>query len=847
MTKRVLDARDASPSKRLDCIALLVAIGLALAPVQAQDAWAQALPGNGNGVDASAVPAGAAAPAPAAIEPIPVDRIGVAAERVKRRAVEARDQIRDLQSTHDIATAIPIRRIEVEALLASSGALRAGTPNLAGVEQLQREWQGVDAALNAMQGSLGERAVALARMRGEIAGEQAVWEATQKVALANAEDPAVLAQIDATLADLAGARDAAAARLGEVAELQGRVAALSEATSSDLAKLEAIRRTLAGRVFDRDALPMWHAAFYLPLSRDEVVARLEEHRISETEALVRFVEQDGERLVFHGLATFLLIGFMLSARRRVRRIRVEHGDDDPTLEPMEAIFDRPVAVALVLSLSVGMWGYDRIPPLAAPIVGATALLPAILILRRIVPLQVFPVMNVLLGLYLVDRLDAAIAPLPSLPRLVFVAEMGTLFAFALWWRRPARLRDVPRAQLESTAFRWLGLGLRAALWLSLVAALADIAGFTALARIVGGTLLTAGYAAIVLYGASRALDGTVAYLLRVRPLRLSGMVKRHPLEVASYIQSVVHLGLGALFVWILLDRIDLVGPFWAAVVAFWTFPIPLIAVSVSVGSIIEFGIIVRLSLSLARFVEFSLDEEVYTRVRLAKGQPYAITTLSRYTVLFLGFLLALFALGIDLDRFTILAGAFGVGIGFGLQTIVNNFVSGIILLTEQPVQVGDTIELQGIFGEVQRIGIRSSTVRTWQGAEVIVPNAQLVAEQVTNWTLSDDRRRLEIPVGVAYGSDPKQVIALLEGATVSVAHVVDEPAPKALFMNFGDSALEFELRCWTDGTREYMVVRSAIVVEIEAALGQAGIRIPFPQRDLHVISLPDPDPDPEAG
>ena len=178
------------------------------------------------------------------------------------------------------------------------------------------------------------------------------------------------------------------------------------------------------------------------------------------------------------------------------------------------------------------------------------------------------------------------------------------------------------------------------------------------------------------------------------------------------------------------------------------------AVTISLGNLLAFGVTVWASFLLARFLRFLLDEEVYPRARLQRGMPYAISTLTRYVVLFLGFLLAIAATGIDLDRIALLAGALGVGIGFGLQNVVNNFVSGLILLFERPVQLGDTVQLGDLWGEVRRIGIRSSLVRTFDGAEVIVPNGDLISQQVTNWTLSDRNRRVEVKVGVAYGSSP---------------------------------------------------------------------------------------------
>src|SRR2546428_7090501 len=138
-----------------------------------------------------------------------------------------------------------------------------------------------------------------------------------------------------------------------------------------------------------------------------------------------------------------------------------------------------------------------------------------------------------------------------------------------------------------------------------------------------------------------------------------------------------------------------------------------------------------------------------------------ISNLLHYAVIFLGFLLAVGALGVDLNKFTVLAGAFGGGVGFGLQGVVNNFVSGLIVLVERPIHVGDAIQMGDLAGEVRRIGIRATTVRTGEGAEVIVPNASLVSEKVTNWTYSDSLRRMDVPVGMAYGSAPEKGLELL--------------------------------------------------------------------------------------
>ena len=217
------------------------------------------------------------------------------------------------------------------------------------------------------------------------------------------------------------------------------------------------------------------------------------------------------------------------------------------------------------------------------------------------------------------------------------------------------------------------------------------------------------------------------------------------------------------------------------------------------------------------------------------GQSYAVSSLLNYAILAIGFVVALAVLGLDMTKMTVLAGAFGVGIGFGLQSVVNNFVSGLILLFERPIHVGDTVQVGSLQGRVRRIGIRASIVRTMQGAEIIVPNAQLITEQVTNWTLSDQLRRIDLPVGVNYGAAPKKVIDLLESLARAHPQVLQNPAPRALFMSYGDSSINFELRAWTEYSNSQQV-HSDLTVAIYDAVYAAGMSFPFPQREVRVLS-----------
>jgi len=239
-------------------------------------------------------------------------------------------------------------------------------------------------------------------------------------------------------------------------------------------------------------------------------------------------------------------------------------------------------------------------------------------------------------------------------------------------------------------------------------------------------------------------------------------------------------------------------------------------------------------------IQAILMEDVFARRGLDPGVRMSIGRLIHYALVLVGFILALFALGFDLKNITILGGALGVGIGFGLQTIVNNFVCGLIMLFERPVKVGDAIELGGQQGKIKKVGLRATVVQTYDNSEIVVPNSDLITSQVTNWTLAESLSRIRIPVGVAYGSDVPLVMKTILECAAGNQTVLKNPAPKVLFVNFGDSSLDFELRVWVADFDTRLQVISELHQEIDRRFRELNIEIPFPQSDLHVRSIDEP-------
>jgi small-conductance mechanosensitive channel len=222
---------------------------------------------------------------------------------------------------------------------------------------------------------------------------------------------------------------------------------------------------------------------------------------------------------------------------------------------------------------------------------------------------------------------------------------------------------------------------------------------------------------------------------------------------------------------------------------------------------------------------------------LDRSLQYAIAQIVSNLVLVIGIFIVLENTGIHLGALTVFAGAVGVGVGFGLQNIASNFISGLVILAERPITIGDRVEVAGVIGQVQQIRARSTVVVTNDNITTIVPNTKFIDSPVINWTYGDPRVRFRVPVGVAYGSDVEKVTELLISAGAENPHTLKEPAPSVFFEGFGDSSLNFELVVWSsemsNRPRRY---RSELNFAIERKLREGGIEIPFPQRDLHIRS-----------
>jgi potassium efflux system protein len=768
------------------------------------------------------------APLPPAISPIPVPEIAQRAEQVAP-ALRSIEQIAAGPDVQQIEAQLPAADAWLRERLVGTTQTLASSPSANGLATLTDSWRVMRGRLASWNDVLTRRATQLQQAAAQLEAMRATWSASRATAVESQAPATVIERVDATLAAIATAQRSVGERLAHILGVQDQVVREIARCDDVTARISDAAAALAGPLFSRDGLPMWSHEARSLMSTDPV-GRLREAVDDSVELTREFLASQLARVPFQ-IALFVAVLVLARLGRARARRRAEQAPGEPAAGP---VFELPVSSALVIALLATVWIYPSAPRVLMNVVGLLVLLPAVLIVRRLASPAIAPAVYALAAFFLVDRIRDLCAVVPMLEQWVFLFEM----AFGIVFLALA----VRSEQLLAHGESWAGAGWRHlivwVLWAQLsvlvVAVFTGVLGYMRLARLLGGEVLTSSYMALVLYAGVRVGEELVAYVLRAGPLRQLFMVQRHEALLERRADLVLRwLAIGA-WAYFSLAGLGVMDSIWSAGATVLNARYTRGAVSLSLADVAAFALTVWAAFLVSSFVRFVLGEDVYPRIWLPRGVPYAVSTLIHYAVIFAGFIFAVAALGVDLTRITILAGALGVGIGIGLQSVVANFVSGLILLLERRIHVGDSVQIGDLQGQVREIGSRASTIRTWDGAEVIVPNANLTSERVTNWTLSDRLRRVDLPVAVDYAADPQRVLDILR--TVAKAHpkALADPAPLALCTGFADSALNFELRVWTARFEEADAVLSQLAVDVHAALIAAKIELAYPRREIHI-------------
>jgi len=701
--------------------------------------------------------------------------------------------------------------------------VRPGVP-LETLGEFETRWQKLVDQLTASSRQLTDRATALESDLAQMSVTRTTWKATAELAGKSNAPPEVMQRINKVLQGIDASEEMLQKRRASVLTLQTRVAEQTQRANSALRSIRSAQSAAVTRLWSQDSPPIWspevRTAAAQSLGRDSQVS------LGAQAALVReYLEREWTKLIYIALLFIAFVIVMLRVKRQV----AHWTDKDRALERSNRVLQLPFSTASLLAIVAARLILYDAPRGVWIMLGMLALIPIVVVLRSLIDRHLFPLVNALVVFYLIAQLRVLTAPIPALSRVILLLETVGGLIFLIWFVR-ARRRSGPRTTSNKTARIASSIAV-AGFGATIVT---NSLGYVALANYLSLGILSAAYFAVILYAAARILEGLVLFALRTRPLASLGMIQRHQTLLQGRITLLIKVA--AIVTWALLSlgAFSLREAVISRTVALFGADIGVRWFRISLGAVAACALTIWITLLLSRFLRFLLQEEVYHRFQLARGPAYAVSTLVHYVVLLVGFYVAIAALGADMTKFAILAGAFGVGAGFGLQNIFNNFFSGLILLFERPVQVGDLIQVGDQTGVVRRIGIRASIIALDDKSQLIIPNGQLISEKVTNRTYSSLQKRMELTIRTAYGEDPEQVIGLLVKTATAHPSVTKDPSPEAVLKQFGEDALVFVLGFTTEDVSRSAFVQSDVAVAVNAALREAGIEIPVPQRIVHV-------------
>lgn len=761
------------------------------------------------------------APAPpAADQPLPITTAEVSSV-----AQTALNELRRVEADTDVTAVLTSARAETPALTdeveqigQQSLTNRLTDSSLAELQALDTRLRQAHTRLRQLQEPVKEQASRLSATLAELDTQRVRWQHVIDVP----RTPPIPDELITRAKQVVGSYDGSTAMLQRrqsalLAE-QERFAALGLRLTESAQQLSGARAQLLRRLLIKDQPPLWRLeqSVGLPTTQDAkaLVAPLLD--------LQPYLNAHSDRLLLALAVTALLAAALNGLGRRVALERF----DPPQRGQVNTVFEQSVAAALgVVALTIGAFDQDA-PPALAMLLRAVTLCAAVWLVRARVDVSARRMLGALFLLYLFDQLRGLSEPLPVTGRLLIVFEMlaATLLASyaALHCRALAQHRN---------AAGWRRLGHIATLIAAalLLAALAAVAGYVGLTDLISRIVLDGAYLAVILYGAAlvwQALGASAIAALPLLALR-SGRIKA--IDMLAGLRRLLIVVAGFAWVWMMFDTLGLRDRVQRAALWVYQAGMQIGPISLRIGDLVVLALACWLPARISRLTRLVLEEEVYRRVTLPGGLANAISTTAHYLLIVAGALIGLAAIGVDMTKLTILVGALTVGIGFGLQNIINNFVSGLILLFERPIKLGDLIQIDDAAGTVTRIGIRATVIRTIGGAEIIVPNGSLISARVTNWTRLTRQRLIELPVSVVAEADTQTVIELLIAQARANRDIKAAPTPDVLLTRLTPDAQHFELRAFTDRAEDWMRVRSALALSIKQALAAAGIALrPLP-------------------
>ena len=699
------------------------------------------------------------------------------------------------------------------------------------IKELLRHWQVIQSDVSQLLADITDQTTLLESQKAKFKRLENVWGATISNASKESTPIDLINAIKKLQGELKNINKLLTDELNSLLVIQTDLSKYSTEVENISSSIKKIDNQNRRNILTRNAQPIWKIGSdtsQIKSLSDEFGDILISYQTSYSEFLVTYEESIPAYII-----TFLFF-FMFVLYLKTNSKKIE--SDETQIEQTLIILGYPLSATILVFGIMMTFFYGDAPSAFKSMVKIILLIPLVRILMKIINPSMIKPLLVFSLLFVINQIKVVASSATSIERillflLTIISILGTV-----WLVKNKQLTDHLYKEEQK---KYLFLAGKAALALFSLSLLANIFGFVKLGIVLVNGIYDTFFATAILITGKIIMHVIFLVFLKTKFALKFRVVKFQANVIKETSEKTIRIAVKIIWLVVVLNAFNIYVPVINWLETVLNAEIGYGSLSLSLSDILLFVGTIWVSYQIMKLLRFVLEGDILPRLDLPRGVPGTISTLTKYLILTLGVIIAVSSVGLELNKFAILIGALGVGIGFGLQDLVNNFISGLILIFERPIQVGDVVNFNAIEGRVTNIGIRASRIKTWQGSEIIVPNGHLVSNDVVNWTFSDKMRRIEIRVGLEYGCDVNIVKELLLKCAKSDDRVLSNPEPLVIFRDFGESSLDFELRCWTKDFDLWFTISSELRFAINKIFAENNITIPFPQRDIYIKSPDD--------
>lgn len=763
-------------------------------------------------------------------ESIAIGDISEESEKLGQRILKLKSTLDASRRIAEIDSIVEVATPQILELV-DSVLLKKEDVTLRDLKVRKVEWTNYDSSLKQYQRVVKDRAEEVSKIINDLYYDLNRWELTKKELEERTESKDVSESIDGIVKILEGTMKSAHTRLDTIFLTQRKITDLVLIIDEEIANIEYAENQRRKDYFILDSAPIWEGNKKIMVNDSIAPESLSTHTLiyngikQNKKQFMNFFNLNIKIVVLQIVFLILLLSFLIIANRKWKRDILSL--KNPIEIQANTILENPLLTTLSVGVLVSAFFYNSMVPAYAEFHIIIVLFATVLLLPKVTDKKISPFLWLLFLVYLINTFEAFIGVKANLVRWLLIIDAIILLVALFIGRKIVKASPEKFSQI----IKLFGFVAKLFMVLLVVSIVANMIGMVALSNYITKAVITSLSFGVVTYLAVKVFTSVLILIFKFRKSTniqtLTAMVEATHQRIRPLF-NIIGLLFWLFFTLSAFELYDFIINWYTDLIAMeWRVG----EMTISLGGILAFLGIFIFTLIIAKIAATLFQDEWMVNV-LPRGIAPAISLVLRIVVIGIGLYVGLTAAGVDLSKLGFILGALGVGIGFGLQNVVLNFVSGLILAFERPINLGDTIEVDMEMGVVTNIGVRSSNIRAYSGAEVIIPNGDLISKKVVNWTLSNRNRRSKIPMKTSPGADPEKVIEIFNKIANDHPNISKEPAPKTYFYGYGDDGnLNFSLLYWTTFS-DTLKTDSAIALQIFKTLKEEGIQAPAPVRRI---------------